>query len=108
MDKHLEPYIAPQHSHITKFKSLSVKYVKVKGHSGLKGNDMVDNMANLGRVTGQHFNANYSITPNALYTPLWNNTTIETPIRRFVRDLNQTGHQAEWLINRPIRDYQLY
>src|SRR2546423_1892215 len=30
-------------SHITKFKSLSVEYVKVKEHSGLDGNDMADN-----------------------------------------------------------------
>ena|SRR5205814_1401544 len=105
MDKHLEPYIAPQHSHITKFKSLSVKYVKVKGHSGLEENDMADNMANLGHVSDQHFDANYSITTNTLYIPLWNNITIEIPIRRFIRDINQTGHQAEWLINRPIRDY---
>src|SRR6266480_1098538 len=38
-------------SHIIKFKSISVKYVKVKGHSGLEGNDMADNMANLSRVS---------------------------------------------------------
>ena len=95
-------------AHITKFKSLFVEYVKVKGHSGLDGNDMADNMANFGRISDRHFDTNYSIVPNTLYIPLWNNTTIETPIRRFIRDLNQTAHQANWLINRPIRDYQLY
>src|SRR5207248_1545047 len=67
-----------------------------------------DNMANLGRISDQYFNANHSLAPNTLYIPRWNNTTIETPIRRFIRDLNQTAHQADWLINRPIRDYQLY
>src|SRR5881394_3793301 len=29
------------------------------------------------------------------------------PIRKFVKDLNQTLHQASWSINRPIRDFQL-
>ena len=92
-------------SHITKCKFLSVDYVKVKGHSGLEGNDLADNLANTGRTRGQIFDSNISIFPEATYSPFWNGYSIETPIRKFIKDLNQTAHQAEWLINRPIRDF---
>ena len=92
--------------YIIKYKKLEIQLIKVKAHSGIKGNELADTIAkggcfsSLGTVDIDQNNLG-----NLRYCPSWNSLSIKSKIRKFVSKKNMLQQQALWSTNRDIRKY---
>jgi ribonuclease HI len=82
--------------HIIQQLSLTVTFVKIKGHSGDFFNDKADTLAKDGR-SQPTFQLNYSSIEDLQLTFLFNNTPIEFSSRKFWKDLNSAEHFSSFI-----------
>ncbi|PKY34963.1 ribonuclease H-like protein [Rhizophagus irregularis] len=77
--------------------SINLKLVKIKGHSGIIGNDIADKLAKKRRCENNLFRNNVDFINNILsYFPVFIDKPIEVNIRRFILKILATGEATEW------------
>ncbi|CAB5210423.1 unnamed protein product [Rhizophagus irregularis] len=77
--------------------SINLKLVKIKGHSGIIGNDIADKLAKKERCGNNLFRNNVDFINNILsYFSVFIDKPIEVNIRRFILKILATGEATEW------------
>ncbi|GBC15672.2 ribonuclease H-like domain-containing protein [Rhizophagus irregularis DAOM 181602=DAOM 197198] len=76
---------------------INLKLVKIKDHSGIIGNDIVDELAKKGQYGNNLFRNNVDFINNILtYFPVFIDKPIEVNIRRFILKILATSEATEW------------
>jgi ribonuclease HI len=86
-------------------KKLEIQLIKVRGHSGIRGNELADNMAEEG-ISGillRLDNINHNNLENKTEIN-WRGFRLERPLRNFLKNYHKTINHFEWMQNRAIRD----
>jgi ribonuclease HI len=84
-------------------KRLEIKLIKVKGHSGVKGNEEADRVAK--NMTGKStcIIIRDSQQKDLIYDIYWNGKRIDRHIRKFIDNLCESTLDAAWSLNRTHR-----
>ncbi|CAB4483140.1 unnamed protein product [Rhizophagus irregularis] len=84
-------------------KQLEIKLVKVKGHSGVKGNEEADRVAKNNTKKPTCINIKDSQQKDLIYDIYWNGKRFDRNIRKFIDKLCETTLDAAWSLNRTHR-----
>ncbi|CAB5329099.1 unnamed protein product [Rhizophagus irregularis] len=84
-------------------KQLEIKLVKVKGHSGVKGNEEADRVAKNNTKKPTCINIKDSQQKDLIYDIYWNGKRVDRNIRKFIDKLCETTLDAAWSLNRTHR-----
>ncbi|CAG8835828.1 15636_t:CDS:2, partial [Gigaspora margarita] len=76
--------------------NIDMRLYKVKAHVGNILNDLANKVAKEGAKEKEIISVNVKETQGIVLRPTWNNISIKTPIRSFLKTLIQTFHKAEW------------
>jgi ribonuclease HI len=85
-------------------KLLRVVMHKVKAHSGISGNEIADLEAKKGLLEANIVKVQHIQTKAAAFSIFWRGIEIESPIRKFIKKLNNSRHKAEWVFIRGGND----
>jgi ribonuclease HI len=77
-------------------KSLKIILHKVKAHSGIRENEIVDKEAKEGANENNLVEVQQTQVQGASFNMLWRGIEIEVPIRSFIKNLNNSISKAEW------------
>ncbi|GES78986.1 ribonuclease H-like domain-containing protein [Rhizophagus clarus] len=80
-------------------KYLKIKLVKVKGHSGVKGNEEADRVAKNGTERLTCITINDSQQKDLKYDLYWNSKRVDRIIRKFIDNLCKSALDASWSLN---------
>ncbi|CAB5089842.1 unnamed protein product [Rhizophagus irregularis] len=84
-------------------KQLEIKLVKVKDHSGVKGNEEADRVAKDNTKKPTCINVKDSQQKDLIYNIYWNGKRVDRNIRKFIDKLCETTLDAAWSLNRTYR-----
>ena len=85
-------------------KNIRLELIKIKGHSGILGNELVDLIAKKACNCEYKIMVNNPQLKNLIYRPTWNGFTIERELRKFTKQIAEAVEQANWSYNRNLRD----
>ena len=72
---------------LLRLEEISIRTIKVKGHSGIVGNDLADDMANKGVNSSKNIYSPYiDQTTNLSYSAHFKSRPIDTKFRKFITD----------------------
>ncbi|CAB5181875.1 unnamed protein product [Rhizophagus irregularis] len=81
-------------------KQLEIKLVKVKGHSGVKGNEEADRVAKNDTKKPICINIKDSQQKDLIYNIYWDGKRVDRHIRKFIDNLCESTLDAAWSLNR--------
>ncbi|PKC62153.1 ribonuclease H-like protein [Rhizophagus irregularis] len=84
-------------------KQLEIKLVKVKGHSGVKGNEEADRVAKNDTKKPICINIKDSQQKDLIYNIYWDGKRVDRHIRKFIDNLCESTLDAAWSLNRTYR-----
>uniref|UniRef100_U9THA3 RNase H type-1 domain-containing protein n=1 Tax=Rhizophagus irregularis (strain DAOM 181602 / DAOM 197198 / MUCL 43194) TaxID=747089 RepID=U9THA3_RHIID len=87
----------------TAYKQLEIKLVKVKGHSGVKGNEEADRVAKNDTKKPICINIKDSQQKDLIYNIYWDGKRVDRHIRKFIDNLCESTLDAAWSLNRTYR-----
>jgi ribonuclease HI len=85
-------------------KEIQLCLIKVKAHSGLIWNDRADRLAKEGLDSDLISESKEITSRGRVYKPLWQNTSIEVPLRDFIKKVTNTIYKVEWTLLRANKD----
>ncbi|GES89606.1 Down syndrome cell adhesion molecule-like protein Dscam2 [Rhizophagus clarus] len=84
-------------------KHLELKLIKVKGHSGVKGNEEADRVAKNDKEKLTCITINDSQQKDLKYDLYWDGKRVDRHIRKFIDNLCESALEAAWSLNRANR-----
>ncbi|PKC07395.1 hypothetical protein RhiirA5_399882 [Rhizophagus irregularis] len=84
-------------------KHLEIKLIKVKGHSGVKGNEEADRVAKNDTGKSTCITINDSQQKDLKYDLYWDGKRVDRHIRKFIDNLCGSALEASWSFNRTHR-----
>ncbi|CAB5373729.1 unnamed protein product [Rhizophagus irregularis] len=84
-------------------KHLEIKLIKVKGHSGVKGNEEADRVAKNDTGKSTCITINDSQQKDLKYDLYWNGKRVDRHIRKFIDNLCRSALEASWSFNHTHR-----
>jgi ribonuclease HI len=89
---------------IIETKNIRIKMHKVKAHNGVQGNELADSEAKKGIEEDKVVKVQTTQTKATAFSITWREIEIESPIRRFIKRLNNSIVKAEWVFIRGGND----
>jgi hypothetical protein len=84
-------------------KRLEIKLVKVKSHSGIKGNEKADRVAKIDTKKSTCIEIKDSQQKNLMYDIYWEGKRVDRYIRKFIDNMCESTLDAAWSLNRTHR-----
>ena len=82
---------------LSRLEGISIKTIKVKGHSGIVGNDLADDMANKGANSFRNIYSPYiDQTSNLSFFAYFKSRPIDTAFRKFITNTFHSYYMTEW------------
>ncbi|GBC02443.1 hypothetical protein RclHR1_04620010 [Rhizophagus clarus] len=87
-------------------KRINIEFVKVKGHSNVRGNDEADRLAVEGSSSNSQFNFNIEHTSQEYrYIPTFEHIPIEPSLKKFIIQFLNTYNAMEWSLLQSNREH---